>query len=266
MFTSIVFTSVLASSAVLLSQAIVTPNEPGPGESFDEGAQCHIAWDGDATSTTAWKNMAIQLMTGPNEAMVPVTTVATGQDGTVAGTFDYTCPQVTPNSAIYFYQFVSGGTPNITWTTRFTIAAADGSSTNATLSEKASDGTTVFYGTGALVDPSTAVPPPTFDATNTTTTSSSGTTGSGSNSASASAPSAPSNPSGTASTPSGTSGTSKSSAVPSSPAKSNSAANSSAPSPSQSGSSAVAVGPIDTRIWPFVAALTACAMTFTILL
>jgi len=265
MFTSIVFTSVLASSAVLLSQAIVTPNEPGPGESFDEGAQCHIAWDGDATSTTAWKNMAIQLMTGPNEAMVPVTTVTTGQDGTVAGSFDYTCPQVTPNSAIYFYQFVSGGTPNITWTTRFTIAAADGSSTNATLSEKASDGTTVFYGTGALVDPSTAVPPPTFDATNTTTTSSSGTTGS--NSVSASAPSAPSNPSGTASTPSGTSGTSKSSVVPSSPAKSNSAANSSAPSPSQSGSSAaVAVGPIDTRIWPFVAALTACAMTFTILL
>ncbi|KAJ7272620.1 hypothetical protein B0H12DRAFT_588674 [Mycena haematopus] len=253
MFTSIVFTAILTSSAVLLSQAIVEPNEPGPGESFNEGTTCHIAWDGDTTSgsATAWKNMAIQLMTGPNNPMVNVTTVATGLDGTVAGTYDYTCPQVTPNAPIYFYQFTSGGTPNITWTTRFTIAGADGSSVNATQSEQA-DGQTVFFGTGALVDPSTAVPPPTF---NSTSSSSSGS------SDSSNLPSVPNSSSGS-SNPSSTGGASKTSASASA-----SGSSSSASSPAHSGSSAaVAVGPMDTRVWPFVAALAACAMTFTILL
>lgn len=66
-------------------------------------------------------------MTGSNLAMVPVQTVATGLDGTSgSGTVDFTCPDVTPNSAIYFYQFSQAGQPT-SWTTRFTIAGADGS-------------------------------------------------------------------------------------------------------------------------------------------
>jgi hypothetical protein len=262
MFTSVVFTTILASSAVLLSQAIVEPNEPGPGESFDQGQTCHIAWDGDTVSgsTTAWKNMAIQLMTGSNEQMVAITTVATGQDGTVAGTFDYTCPEVTPNSPIYFYQFVSGGTPNITWTTRFTIAGADGSSTNATLSEQAS-GTTVFYGTGALVDPSTAVPPPTFNSTGGSSAGGSSSTG-GTNSASGG--STGSSTGGSLST-GGAANTGASKTPGSSTPSGTGSSTSSAPS-STGSSAAGAVVPMDARVWPFVAALTACAMTFTILL
>jgi len=273
MFTSIVFTAVVASSAVLLSNADVSPNEPGPGEVFNEGTKCHIGWGGDTASTTAWKNMAIELMTGPNEAMVHLTTVTTGQDGTVAGTFDYDCPEVAPNSPIYFYQFSAPGT-DFQWTTRFTIAGADGSTTNATQSEQA-NGQTVFFGTGALADPSTAVPPPTFNGTSTGGSTSGSSAASGSSASAGGSNSASNAPSGT---PSGASagagasaGSNKSSgsgaaktSVPQSSGPSNSAS-----APKQSGSSAaVAVGPmvLDTRVWPFVAALTACATAFTILL
>ncbi|KAJ6581074.1 hypothetical protein B0H19DRAFT_1113520 [Mycena capillaripes] len=145
MFTSIVFNSVLASTAILLSQAQdVIPIESGPGEIFNEGTTCHIAWVGSGTTT--WNDMTIELMTGSNTAMILLTTVAQHQDGSTAGVFDYPCPEVTPNSPIYFYQFSAPGTSELTWTTRFTIAGADGSSTPA----KENDGG-VPFGNGQLV-------------------------------------------------------------------------------------------------------------------
>ncbi|KAJ7626275.1 hypothetical protein DFH06DRAFT_597948 [Mycena polygramma] len=266
MFTSIVFTAVVASSAVLLSHAIVTPNEPGPGEVFNQGTTCHIGWAGDDSGTDDWKGMAIELMTGPNEAMIHVTTVAQNQDGSVAGTFDYTCPEVTPNSPIYFYQFSSGGTADLTWTGRFTIAGADGSSTPATETETGSDGTPVLWGKGALTDPSTAVAAPNFNSTS-GSSASGGASASGGSSASASVPVLPSSSAPTASSAAPASGAATRAA---STAKSSTPASSgSSSAPQTSGSSAaVALGPMvmDTRMWPFAAALTACAMAFTILL
>ncbi|KAJ7132254.1 hypothetical protein C8R44DRAFT_977901 [Mycena epipterygia] len=267
MFTSIVFAAVLASSAVLRSQAIVEPNEPGPGDTFNQGATCHIGWGGDVVSgsTTAWKNMAIELMTGPNEAMVHLTTVATGQDGTVAGTFDYTCPEVTPNAPIYFYQFSAPGTSNFTWTGRFIIAATDGSSTAATETEQ-SNGQTVLWGKGALVDASTATGPPTFNSTGSSAGSNSASTGASAGaSAGASGPSSQSQavyPAG-ATSPAG-------SATHSTPVAGNAnnaaSTSSSAPQSSTTGkSAAIAVG-LDMRMWPVLSALSASALAFTILL
>ncbi|KAK0202338.1 hypothetical protein DFS33DRAFT_1262531 [Desarmillaria ectypa] len=152
-------------SAVIGVYADVVPTVPGPSDSYDEGASCVIAWTGDKSSTTAWKDMAIELMSGSNTAMVHITTVATGQDGTVDGTFNYTCPDVTPNSAIYFYQFTAPASPNTTWVTRFTIAGADGTSTAPTNSLQP-DGSAIPWGTGALVDPSLAVVAPNFSSSN----------------------------------------------------------------------------------------------------
>ncbi|KAK0501799.1 hypothetical protein EDD18DRAFT_1144430 [Armillaria luteobubalina] len=148
-------------SAIIGVYADVTPTVPGPGDSYDEGASCVIAWTGDKSSTTAWKNMAIELMSGSNTAMVHITTVATGQDGTVDGTYNYTCPNVTPNSAIYFYQFTAPASPNTTWVTRFTIAGVDGTST-APANSLQPDGSAIPWGVGALVDPSLAVAAPSF--------------------------------------------------------------------------------------------------------
>ncbi|KAJ7127794.1 hypothetical protein C8R44DRAFT_616408 [Mycena epipterygia] len=242
MFTSIVFAGVLASSAVLCSHAKVEPNEPGPGDTFNQGATCHVGWAGDVDSgsTTAWKDMAIELMTGPNSVMVHLTTVATGQDGTVAGTFNYTCPEVTPNAPIYFYQFTAPGTSNFTWTGRFIIAATDGSSTAATETEQWY-GQTVLWGKGALVDASTATGPPTFNSTGSSAGSNSTSTG--------------------ASSPS-----SQSQAINTAGATSPAGTSSSAPQSSTTGkSAAIAVG-LDMRMWPVLSALSASALAFTILL
>ena len=93
---------------------------------------------------------------------------------TTKTTYSYPCPEVVPNSAIYFYQFNTPAAPkNLTWTTRFTIAAADGSTTppaNATQP----NGDKIPWGIGALVDPSKATPIPSY--LNASTASNSSTT------------------------------------------------------------------------------------------
>ncbi|BGP21245.1 cell wall beta-glucan synthesis family protein [Rhodotorula toruloides] len=132
---------VLAAAA---ASAQVVPTAPGPGEVFKVGSKCNIEWNLDTSGT--WTSFEIQLMTGSNLAMVPVQTVASGLDGTTgSGTIDFTCPNVTPNSAIYFYQFSQAGQPT-SWTTRFTIAGADGSTTPPTQSTNG-----IAWGTGSLV-------------------------------------------------------------------------------------------------------------------
>jgi hypothetical protein len=162
MFSRNVFTALLALSAPLSTFADVTPSEPGPGDVSNAGQPCNIVWSGDRPdSGVNWKNMAIELMTGDNLNMVHITTVATGQDGSVDGKFSYTCPEVTPNSAIYFYQFTAPGAINATWTTRFTIASATGATTPpANANQPGPGGAAIPWGVGALVDPSKAVAAP----------------------------------------------------------------------------------------------------------
>ncbi|KAJ7156871.1 hypothetical protein C8R43DRAFT_1087200 [Mycena crocata] len=241
MFTSIIFTALLASSSALLTQAIVEPNEPGPGDVFKQGEKRHRVDD-------CMKDMAIELMTGPNSPMIHITTIATGQDGTVAGVLP-------PNAQIYFYQFTSGGSTNVTWTGRFTIAGADGSTTEPTDSEVA-NGQTVKFGKGALVDPSTAVAAPTFGSNSASASASaSATGGSSANPASNSASAAATTPK---------SGASASNSA----SRAGNATGSAAGAEATGSSAAIAMGPIalDTRVWPIVAALTASALGFTILL
>ncbi|KAJ7780334.1 hypothetical protein DFH07DRAFT_794661 [Mycena maculata] len=259
MFTPIVF-AVLASSAAFLARAEVTPNEPAPGDSFNEGATCSIGWAGDATGSTAWANMSIELMTGSNNPMTHLSTVATGQDGTKDGTFTYTCPEVAPNSEIYFYQFTSCETTNITWTGRFTIAGTDGSSTPPTETEQ-SDGQTVSYGNGVLSDPSSAVAAPTCD----NAAASSGSSSAGS--AGSAGPATGGSSSVAGQTLAATTSASLTTKTASTATAANNASTSTGAASQSSGTSAaVAVGPIDTRMWPVVAALTTAAMAFTILL
>jgi len=170
----------LGSSLTVLAD--VTPSEPSPGSVFRAGQTCRLTWQGDTDSTTVWKDMAIELMSGSNLDMVHVTTVTTNQDGTKDGSFEYTCPEVTPYSAIYFYQFSSSHTANKTWTTRFTIESADGSSTPPANAKQPS-GEAIPWGVGKLVDASAAVPPP-FGGSNSTSSLTSSTRSSPSPSAS----------------------------------------------------------------------------------
>ncbi|TFK69086.1 hypothetical protein BDN72DRAFT_626035 [Pluteus cervinus] len=160
MISSIALLTLLAGAALV--HADVVPDTPGPGDVFKEGSTCKVTWDADTDKgSSTWKDMSIQLMSGDNFNMVPVTTVTTGADGSASGEFDYPCPDVTPNSPIYFYQFTSPTAANKTWTTRFTIAAADGSTTPPQNAVQPG-GDNIPWGVGALTDPSKAVPPPAY--------------------------------------------------------------------------------------------------------
>ncbi|CEL56379.1 hypothetical protein RSOLAG1IB_07765 [Rhizoctonia solani AG-1 IB] len=152
----------VVAGAVAGVVAAPNPTEPSGASVFNIGSQCTIKWDVDATGS--WKDMSIQLMTGDNWNMIPITTIAQGIDATDAtkNTYSYTCPEVTPTSTIYFYQFSSPSDPkNLLWTTRWTLASADGQTTPPTESTQP-NGDKIPWGKGALVDPSTAVPPPAY--------------------------------------------------------------------------------------------------------
>ncbi|TFK24545.1 hypothetical protein FA15DRAFT_592251 [Coprinopsis marcescibilis] len=158
--TSAFTTLALALVTPLFVRAVVTPNEPGPDSSYTAGGTCSIVWAGDADSDTLWADMSIQLMTGNNFEMVHITTVATGQDGTVDGSFTYTCPEVDPYSAIYFYQFTNPITDEKTWTTRFTITSPEGDTVEPQEAVQPRTGDAIPWGVGALANPEGAIPPP----------------------------------------------------------------------------------------------------------
>jgi len=67
------FFALLIASAPALVSAIVTPSSPGPGDVFKAGSDCKLTWKGDSQSTSQWKDMAIELMTGDNFHMVHIT-------------------------------------------------------------------------------------------------------------------------------------------------------------------------------------------------
>jgi len=123
MISSFPVATLVGLSAVGLAQAAVSPLTPG-GEPR-VGDDLEIQWRKDDTGD--WTNMQIDFMTGDNWNMVHLETVATDVDGTSEDSYDWTIPDVSIYSEIYFFQFtIEGNTSTAQWTTRFTIASEDG--------------------------------------------------------------------------------------------------------------------------------------------
>ncbi|KAF5379436.1 hypothetical protein D9615_006516 [Tricholomella constricta] len=259
MFATFALTALLASASLHVARADVVPTVPGPGIVYREGSTCHIEWDGDAGSTTAWKNMAIQLMTGDNFEMVHLTTVATDLDGTVSGSFDHPCPAVAPNSAIYFYQFSAPGASEKQWATRFAIASPAGATTPPANPTQPGKNDPIPWGVGALADPSKAVPPPASAGGSTPPPLSNG--------ASTSSPPAPADPNTVAPPLPAASSASRFTTVSStgSAAGPSTTANSTAAANNTKENAAASVS-VDSRVWQAAVALGASAMAFTVLL
>jgi len=160
MFASFALVAIAVSSV----HAMIQPTAPGPGDSFKQGEKCKFTWDADPDSVDTWKQTNVQLMTGDNYNMVHLDTVAT-IDGTQSGVFEFDCPQVTPFSAIYFYQFTNPVDPDPdhkVWTTRFTISSPTGESVPPTEALQPTTKLPIPWGTGKLVDSSKARPPPAY--------------------------------------------------------------------------------------------------------
>jgi hypothetical protein len=155
MFTApLIVLAAMASSSL----AIFTPTEPDSTSVFREGGDCEIKWVPDTTGT--WTKTNIELKSGDNFNMVHVKDIAV-VDGSDPKTTSYTypCYSVTPNSAIYFYQFSSADAPgNVTWTTRFTIAGPNGETTPPANATQPGTNDPIPWGVGQLEDPSQADP------------------------------------------------------------------------------------------------------------
>lgn len=98
--------------------------------------------------------MTIDLMTGSNLQMVKLATVAAGLDGTDPNvtTYNYTCPLVSPNAAIYFLQYTHDDGLDPTWTTRFAIANSAGIYFPAPEANQPQGGTPAIpWGKGTLI-------------------------------------------------------------------------------------------------------------------
>lgn len=71
MFSSLVLAALVAPLALV--NADPTPTAPGPNATFNEGAQCTLAWDVDTTGV--WTVMNIELMSGDNLDMTYMTSM-----------------------------------------------------------------------------------------------------------------------------------------------------------------------------------------------
>ncbi|KAI0832405.1 hypothetical protein BC628DRAFT_1414708 [Trametes gibbosa] len=118
------FSVVVFALSIGVAAAALTPTAPGPGDIFAAGSDCTIKWTADKTGQ--WTNTTIYLMSGSNNNMTRVTKVASGIDGTdpSLSPYTWTCPEVEPYSAIYFYEFTNGDDiEDSSWTTRFTACS-----------------------------------------------------------------------------------------------------------------------------------------------
>ncbi|KAG9024650.1 hypothetical protein FRB95_011242 [Tulasnella sp. JGI-2019a] len=158
------FTIASAVALAFVSSALAQPGPLTPSPAI-EGQPCQITWTPDATGK--WTQTNIQLMTGDNNNMVPLTTVATVDTTSAAATtYSWICPDVTIYSAIYFYQFSHEEEPNnLIWTTRWAIESPSGevvTPPNATQPGAAAGATPVPWGTGALKNPADGNPAPSY--------------------------------------------------------------------------------------------------------
>ncbi|KAF8555838.1 hypothetical protein OG21DRAFT_1410199 [Imleria badia] len=157
MFAAVTPILILLAAVANSVHADPNPSNPAPGDVFIQGSPCPVGWQVDPTGL--WKTMNIDLMTGDNYNMIFLASVAT-VDGTnpSKNTVSWTCPQVTPHSAIYFYQFTSPSTSNKTWTGRFTITDS-ASDVVAPAQSTQPDGENIPWGTGSLVNGSASAAP-----------------------------------------------------------------------------------------------------------
>lgn len=151
------------ASIIALAFASTALAQPGPLTplAVPEGQPCTITWTADATGK--WTQTNIQLMSGDNDNMVPLTTIATvDTTAAAATTYSWTCPDVTIYAAIYFYQFSHSTEPdNLIWTTRFAIESAAGATVPAPNATQP-DGSAIAWGNGQLKDTADAKPAPSY--------------------------------------------------------------------------------------------------------
>jgi hypothetical protein len=94
---------------------ILDVSEPFGETVVQPGADLTATWTAD--SEGVWNPMTIQLMTGSNQQMIPLSTVGQNIDATTTTSYSFKVPDVEPYSQIYFLQLYVAFLPLISLTT-----------------------------------------------------------------------------------------------------------------------------------------------------
>ncbi|KAK3837621.1 MAG: hypothetical protein JOS17DRAFT_731421 [Linnemannia elongata] len=121
-------TLAIVGSLISYATAYVNPIEPWGETKWIPGSKVTIQWDdknpdGPALSTNPIVD--VFLMTGSDQVMVKLDTIASKVNANTQRNVTYTVPTVDPIGKIYFIQVTSDAGVNA-WTTRFTITDASG--------------------------------------------------------------------------------------------------------------------------------------------
>ncbi|KAK3846380.1 MAG: hypothetical protein J3R72DRAFT_433685 [Linnemannia gamsii] len=121
-------TLAVVGTMVSMATAYVNPIEPWGDSKWVPGTKALIQWndenkEGPALSTNPIVD--IFLMTGSDQQMVKLATIAEKINANTIRNYTYTVPTVAPIGKIYFIQITSATGVNA-WTTRFTITDAAG--------------------------------------------------------------------------------------------------------------------------------------------
>ncbi|KAG0043851.1 hypothetical protein BGZ89_006290 [Linnemannia elongata] len=121
-------TLALVGSLISYATAYVNPIDPWGETKWIPGSKVTIMWDdankeGPALSTNPIVD--VFLMTGSDQVMVKLDTIASQINANTMRNVSYTVPTVDPIGKIYFIQVTSDKGVNA-WTTRFTITDASG--------------------------------------------------------------------------------------------------------------------------------------------
>ncbi|KAF9923151.1 hypothetical protein FBU30_006753 [Linnemannia zychae] len=121
-------TLAVVGSLISMATAFVNPIDPWGDSKWIPGSKVTIQWDdknpeGPALSTNPIVD--IFLMTGSDQQMVKLATIAEKINANEIRNVTYTVPTVDPIGKIYFIQVTSDKGVNA-WTTRFTITDASG--------------------------------------------------------------------------------------------------------------------------------------------
>ncbi|KAF9124899.1 hypothetical protein BGX30_000705 [Mortierella sp. GBA39] len=121
-------TLAVVGSVISYATAYVNPTNPWGDSKWIPGTKATIQWDdanpdGPALSTNPIVD--VFLMTGSDQVMVKLDTIASKINANTIRNLTYTVPTVDPIGKIYFIQVTSDAGVNA-WTTRFTITDASG--------------------------------------------------------------------------------------------------------------------------------------------
>ncbi|KAG1051258.1 hypothetical protein G6F43_006521 [Rhizopus delemar] len=133
-----------------LAEAAVSPTYPQPGTVQIQGQSYDITWTFDGKNAS--ETYQIDFMTGSNDNQKVLSTVAKGVSANLLK-YSFTAPEVSPNSAIYFFMF-TGSNGDQAWTTRFGIAANAGASLTPEPESTQPNGDKIPWGIGKLASSS----------------------------------------------------------------------------------------------------------------